>query len=188
MVRKITILYVLEPFLYRPKAALHLAEISKLIKHPHPTVRQDLNFLEEKGLLKKQIKGRLTLYALNLDSPNLTDYLTIAEKNRLIKRCEEELLLKDLVYFLHALLGEQNKALIFGSATESLKKANDVDLLVIGKLNQKKLEAFSEKLDLDIHLINLSKLGTVSEPLRQEIIKKHLLIEGSEEIVRWLLS
>ena len=187
MVRKLTILSVLEPFLAKPKDSLHLAEISKSLGQPHPTVRQELNFLEQKGIVKKRIKGRLTLYTLNIDNPNIIDYLVVAEKNRLISRCDTELALKELIGFLHSLLSEQNKALIFGSAVESLKKANDVDMLLTGKLNKQKLDEFSGKFNLKIHLISVRRLKKVSEALRQEIIKKHLVIMGSEEIVRWLL-
>ena len=184
---KITILSVLEPLLTRPKDAIHLAELSKLAGEPHPTLRQHLNYLEQMGVLNKEIKGRLTIYSLNLSNRNIIDYIVIAEKNRLIKRCAQEPLLKELVSFLRTVLDENNKALIFGSAAESLKKANDADILITGKFNSQKLDEFAERFNLKTHLINVKTFANVSEALRLEIVKKHLIINGSEEVTRWLL-
>ena len=187
MVRKITILSVLEPLLKKPKEAIHLAELSKAVGEPHPTLRQRLNFLEQKGVLRKGIKGRLTIYSLNIGNRNIIDYLVIAEKNRILERCDQEPMLKELVGFLRTLLNENNKALIFGSAAESLKNANDVDILITGKFDGQNLEKFAERFNLKTHLINVKALSNVSEALRMEIVKKHLIINGSEEITRWLL-
>ncbi|MBI2142832.1 hypothetical protein HYU20_00635 [Candidatus Woesearchaeota archaeon] len=150
-------------------------------------MRQHLNFLEQKGVLRKGVKGRLTIYSLNLGNRNIIDYLVIAEKNRLLKRCGQEPLLKELVGFLRTLLNENNKALIFGSATESLKKANDVDVLITGKFDSQKLEKFAERFNIKTHAINVKALSNVSEALRLEITSKHLIISGSEEVIRWLL-
>lgn len=187
MVKKITITSALEPFLSKPKERLHLAAISKEIREPHPTVRQWLNALEKLGVLKKAFQGRLTLYSLNFENQNLIDYLVIAEKNRLIKRCDEELVLKELVYHLHILLEENTKAVIFGSATDSLKTAGDIDLLVAGKINEKAITNFSKKFNKELHLICVRNLNGVSKSLKIEIIKKHLIIKGSEDIVRWMI-
>lgn len=188
MVKKLTILNVLEPFLFNPDEKLHLAHIAKELKLPRPTVGKHLNFLERKGLLKKEIKGRLTLYSLRMEASNLLDYLTIAEKSRLIKQCEHELVLRELVRFLQANLGEKNKAAIFGSAAISAKKANDIDLLVSGKFDKDALDKFAERYDIQVHLINVDALKDVNDALKKEILKKHLLIKGSEELLRWLLS
>lgn len=187
MVKKLTILYVLEPFLTSPDESMHIAQISKELNVPNPTVRKHLNLLEKKGLLEKEIKGRLTLYSLRRDASNLIDYLTIAEKSRLIGRCERELVLRELVRFLQASLGEKNKAAIFGSATISARKANDVDLLISGRFDKEALDRFAERYNLEIHLVNVDSLRDVNEALRKEILKKHLLIKGSEELLRWLL-
>lgn len=187
MVKKLTMYYALEPFLSRPKEKLHLAGISREIKEPHPTVRQWLNQLEIKGILKKEFKGRLTLYSLNLDHPSIIDYLTIAEKNKLIRKCEEWLSLKELVYFINSNLGEKVKVLIFGSASEKFNTAEDIDLLLIGKVDIKNIKRFSERLNKELHQIKVSSLSKISKSLKNEVIKKHLLINGSEDFVRWMV-
>ena len=54
----------LEPFL-TTRESLHLLDISRKLKENHATVRKYLNKFEKQGILKKEIKGRLTLYKLN---------------------------------------------------------------------------------------------------------------------------
>ena len=187
MVKKLTILETLEPFLSKPKEKLHLSSISREIKEPHPTVRQWLNLLERKGVLIKQFQGRLTLYSLNLENPNIVDYLVISEKSKLIRNCEKWLTLKELVNFINSNFGEDIKVLVFGSATESFNSAKDIDLLLIGKMNKKLSEDFAKRLNKELHIINVKTLNKVSNSLKQEIIKKHLLIKGSEDFIKWFL-
>jgi DNA-binding transcriptional ArsR family regulator len=186
MVIKVTI-DALEPFLAKPEEKLHLADISCKIKTPHPTARQWLNDLEKKGVLYKEHKGRLTLYSLKKDLPCLTDYLVIAEKKKLIRKCEESLILKEAVNYLEQSLPENTKALIFGSAAENPAKAEDIDLLIIGKCDEAGIRRLGRKLDKEIHLISTKSLEQVTSALKHEIIAKHLLIKGSEDIIRWMI-
>jgi DNA-binding transcriptional ArsR family regulator len=182
MVKKVSIWLTLEPLLYsEPK---HLAEIARELKKSHTTVRKQLAIFERIGLISKERKGRQTFYKLK-HVPLFIDYLTIIEKERLIKRCQEELLLKEIVKFLHKF---KNSFLIFGSAVNSLKKARDIDLLVIGKFNKKEIKVLEEKLNLKFHLINIASLKDINKSLKQEIKKKHLIIQGCEEIIKWLIS
>jgi len=185
MVMKLTMLEALEPFLNNPKEKLHLAEIARKLKSPHPTVRQWLNHLEKKGVLKKQFQGRQTQYSLNLEHRLIIDYLCIAEKSRLVNRCEKEPLLKELVYFLHNHF--RKHVLIFGSAAESLPGAKDIDILVVGRDDSKIFRKFSGKINKEIHLINVDSLDKISNALRHEVIKKHLIISGAEEFIKWML-
>jgi DNA-binding transcriptional ArsR family regulator len=185
MVRKLTIISILEPFLYRPKEKLHLAEISRKTKEPHPTARQWLNLLEKKGVLRKQHKGRLTMYSLNLDSRNLLGYLVIAEKSKMIRKCEKELLLKELNNFVQTTI--KSDVLVFGSAVDSLRSANDIDLLVVGKSEDAAIKNFSKKINKEIHIINVKKFELVSKSLKEEIIRKHLILKGSENALGWMI-
>ncbi len=187
MVNKLTIVRALEPFLSKPKEWLHLAEISRTIKEPHPTVRQWLNQLEKNGVLKKQFKGRLTIYSLNLNNQNIIDYLLVVEKGRLIRQCEKWLVLKELAHFVNSSFGENIKVLVFGSAAEKFDVSEDIDLLIIGKTDIKNIKKFAGRFNKELHIINVSSLVKISKSLKEEIIKKHLLVKGSEDIIRWIL-
>lgn len=177
----------LEPFLYK-KEFLHLTDISRRLNRPHSTVRKYLNFFEKQGILVKNTKGRLTLYKINFSFPLLIDYLVLVEKERLINKCKKDLIINELVSFLHKYLDENNKALIFGSAIINTKKARDIDLLITGKINfAEKIKEFEKKFSVKVHLINIKNLKAINDALREEIMKKHLIIHGSEDIIKWLV-
>ncbi|MCB9358352.1 winged helix-turn-helix transcriptional regulator [Candidatus Woesearchaeota archaeon] len=177
MVNNITI-----PFLSNPYEWLHLADLSRKTNIPHPTARLHLNSLVDDGILEKAKKGKLTLYRLNFDNPNIIDYLVIMEKQVLIDSCKSSLLLKETVELLHSL---EKPCIIFGSFTENPKKANDIDIVLDAKPED--LQKFSQTLNKEFHLIR-KPLQELTPALQQEIIKKHLVVNGIEEYVRWILN
>ncbi|MBU1203843.1 MAG: nucleotidyltransferase domain-containing protein [Nanoarchaeota archaeon] len=187
MVRKRTIWSYLEPFLHTQEE-LHLADISRKLKKPHATTRKYLSYFEKQGILIKKNKGRLNLYKLNSLCPTLTDYLVLAEKEALIRACQKDLLLNELVSLSQKNLNSNNKVLIFGSATENLKGARDIDLLVIGKTKIGPIvKQIGKKIGKEIHLITLKNLKDATPALKEEIRKKHLILQGIEEIIKWLI-
>ena len=183
MVNNITVLSVLEPLLFKQEWT-HLAEISRELKMPHPTARIYLNDFEKQGVVVKQTKGRLTLYKLNYSNPLIIDYILLVEKNRLINKTSKDVLLKEIVSFLHDI---NNPAIIFGSASLNLKNANDIDLIMISNFDKNIFKEFEKKYNIKFHLINLNKLEEISPSLKQEIMKKHLIIQDSENIIKWML-
>lgn len=185
MVNKLTIWSFLEPLLYSQEF-LHLAEISRELKSPHATVRKHLNEFEKQGIVIKKTKGRLTLYKLNYSNPLIIDYLILAEKEKLVRKCQESLILKEIVSFFNEF--ENKEILLFGSVTENTKKANDIDLLIIGDVAKDKIKDFEKKFDLKFHVIDVKSLEQVTKSLKEEIIKKHLIIQGSESIIKWMLQ
>ena len=184
MVKNTTNWLFLEPLLYND--FMYLTEIARKLKKNHSSIRKHLSDFEKKGILNKIIKGRLTMYKINKSFPLIVDYLVIVEKEKLIAKCKSDLLVNEIVSYLHNNLKEDNKALIFGSMVES-KKANDADLLITGEIDEKEIEDFGKKFNIKIHLINTPNLSSLKESLRKEIIKKHLIIKGSEDIIKWLI-
>ena len=184
MVKNITTLSVLEPLLFKEEW-IHLAEISRELKMPHPTARIHLNNFEKEGVVIKQIKGKLTMYKLNYFNPNIIDYIILIEKSRIIKKCSKDLLLKEIISFLYK---QDNQILIFGSASVSLKDANDIDIIIIGEFNRNTFKEFEKKHGIKFHLIHLNKLEDISPALKEEIKKKHLIIQDSEKIIKWMLK
>lgn len=186
MVNKITMWTFLEPLLYKEEF-VHLAEISKKLNKNHSVTRQYLNFFEKQGLLIKKIKGRLTMYKINPDFPLIVDYISLTEKEKLIKKCQRSLLMREIVNFLNNTLDENNKVLIFGSSVDDSKEPNDIDILITGKFNEDRIDQFEKKFNIKFHIIKVKNLKSVNESLRKEIIKKHLIIQGVENAVRWLI-
>jgi len=184
MVNKLTIASYLEPFL-NTEGEIHLSELARKVGKNHTVVRLYANALEKQGILEKKLIGRLTMYKLK-SSPILLDYLVIAEKEKLIAQCQRDLILKEIVGFLHDILNSENKALIFGSAIINARKAGDIDILITGKFDDSKLKELEKRLNVEIHLIN-QNLSNITSTLKKEILTKHLIIQGSEEVIRWLI-
>ena len=182
MVKKVSIWLTLDPLLYSGEK--HLAEIARELHKPHTTVRKQLAVFEKLGLVDKRKVGRQKFYKIK-KVPLLIDYLTIIEKERLVEKCNKELILKEIVEEFHNF---KNKVVLFGSAVYSAKKANDIDLLVIGNFNEKNANKLEKMLNIKIHMIRINHLEEVSDELKEEIRKKHLLIQGSEDVIRWLIS
>jgi len=43
-----------------------------------------------------------------------------------------------------------------------------------------------KSLNIKIHLINVNSLSKITATLRNEIIKKHMIINKTDELIRWL--
>lgn len=186
MVNKLTISSYLDPFLNN-RDFIHLSELARKLGKNHTVVRLYMNKLEKQGVLEKKIVGRLTMYKLK-PSVVLIDYLCLAEKEKLIAKCQKDIILKEIVGFLHENLTEHNKCLIFGSATIDSRKAGDIDLLIAGKIDfESKLKDLEKRLNIDIHLMNTKDLNSITPTLKKEIFTKHLIIQGCEEIIKWLI-
>ena len=184
MVNKQTIWTFLEPLMYAEEF-IHLAEISRELKSPHATVRQYLNWFEKEGIVIKQIKGRLTIYKINYSNPLIIDYLILAEKDKLVRKLYNDLLMKEIVSFLHNI--NLDTIIIFGSSVKNTKSINDIDLVVIGK-KETNFKDFEKKFNVKFHIINVNKLEEINESLKREIRKKHLIIENSEKVIKWMLK
>lgn len=185
MVENVSIWLTLEPLLLS-KEAKHLAQISRELGKPHPTVRKHLNFFESKGVVTKEKKGRQTLYQLKASNPLIVDYWSVVEKERLLKACKKDLLMQEVVAFLHTL--DVDQAVIFGSAVGGTETANDIDVLLVGEPDEAAVEGFEHKFKVSFHIIDVPSLGDVSSELKGEVLKKHLIVEGTEEVVKWMLE
>ncbi|HLC55343.1 MAG TPA: hypothetical protein VJJ75_02295 [Candidatus Nanoarchaeia archaeon] len=193
MAKIITIWRALEPMLYSDDFT-HLADIARKLRLHHTTVRKYLGTFEEEGIIIKKIKGRLTLYKLNEANPLLKDYLQIIEKERLVNQCLENKLLREIVGFFHAVASGW-KVVMFGSAVENIKKANDIDILLVGNGHKiemiafyREMRAFKSKWGIDVQVVHCKDFSEVNKPLKREIRKKHLFIEGAEETIQWMLE
>lgn len=184
MVKKLPNYHVLRPFLSKPLDSLHLAAISRELGLPHPTIRIWLEKFVEIGVLKKKIKGKMTEYKLNLEHQNIVDNLTVTEKLILIEKCEDSLVLRETV---NHIMQNSDRSLIFGRASTDFSAANDIDILIIGKYNEKKIIECEKRVNKEFHIISVPNMHKISKTLKNEIIKKHLLIKGSEEFIGWFI-
>ncbi len=183
MVEKITKWSYLEPLLFK-RDFIHLAEISKKIGKNHSVVRKYLNYFEEQGIIKKKKLGRMSLYKFNLENFLIIEVISLVEKERVVFSAED-LILRELIGALQAFINL--KIVLFGSFVENPRKAKDIDLLVVGKCDEESIKNIGKKIGKKIHLIAVKNLGEVSDSLKEEIKGKHLILNGVEEIIKWLI-
>lgn len=186
MVNKLTIWSYLEPFLYT-REFLHLSDVSRKIGKNHTVVRLYLNKLEKQGILEKKIIGRMTLYKIKI-SPLLIDYLCLAEKEKLVAKCQKDLVIKEIIGFLHNYLNEDNKAFLFGPGVIDVKKAKSLDIVITGELNLgEQIKELEKRLNLKFHIINTQNLESIKDSIKKDILSKHIIVQGTEAIVTWLV-
>jgi hypothetical protein len=186
MVNKLTIWAYLEPLLYT-REFMHLSDIARKLNKNHTVVRLYLNLLEKQGILEKKIIGRMTMYKIKI-SPLLIDYMVLAEKEKLISKCQKDLVLKEIIGFFHNYLNENNKAILFGSATIDARKAEDMDIIITGKMDfEDKIPELEKRLSIKFHILNVKNLESIKDTLKKEILAKHLIIQGAEELLTWLI-
>lgn len=179
MVKKMTKWNYLEPFLFT-KEKLHLEEISSKVAQNHTTVRNHLNAFAQEGFLRVSQKGRLTLYEVNKDFPLCIAYLSIAEKEFLIKQSHDPIF-KELLSDLHTI--STRPLILFGSVVTDYRKAEDIDIICLENIDIKPLETKYRK---SFHILQVNDLKNISDALKVEIMKKHIVVNGVEEVVKWL--
>ena len=188
MVRKITIWYVLLPYLLNYKRNLLLADFEKELKIPHQTISKYLKQLTNEKILKTEKKEKHTIYSMNFKNFKVCDYLSISEKIKTFKLITESQLLKRFYESLSNFFFETS-FLIFGSFAEKLK-GNDIDLLIIGKYNKElkeTIKSFSLTYGIEIHNVP-TNLDNLTPAFIQEIAKKHIMINNSDLFVTFLIK
>ena len=83
----------------------------------------------------------------------------------------------------------KNCFIIFGSAVNKLQTDSDIDLLIIGKKDVKKIiQDFENIYNKEIHLCQISNLNEISAVFLKEIYKKHLILNKTEDIIRFFVE
>lgn len=181
MVNKQTKWFYLQPFLFT-RESLHLLDISRKLNENHATVRKYLNNFAKEGFLKISQKGRLTLYQINFDFPLLIDYLIIAEKEFLVFKCSQNKIFKELISDLQKI--SHKPLVVFGSSVSNFSQAKDLDIIHLEDLDFKDIDM---KYNKKTHSLKVKSLKDITLTLKEEILKKHIIINGSEEVIKWLV-
>lgn len=185
MVRKITKFDVIIQFVSNYDKKYYLRELSSALKKPHQTIKPYAEELVEERILVKTQRKNIVEYSLNFKNKQIYDYLVVAEKERMIKRLNKDILLKVLFEKLSDFFSN-NTFLIFGSSTKKIQKNSDIDLLVIGKSDiNKTINEFEEIYNKKIHKIQINNLDKLNKTLIKEIYKKHLIFNNTEQIIRF---
>jgi predicted nucleotidyltransferase len=185
MVRKITKTKVVSQFVNDYAKRYYLRELAVLLKKPHQTIKPYVEELVKEGILAKNQRKGIIEFNLNFKNKNVYDYIVISEKENLMEKLEEEGILKMLHEKLSPYFAD-NTFVIFGSAVNKIEKNSDIDLLMIGKADiNKVIKEFLEVYNKRLHKIQITDLNKLTPALIKEIYKKHLILNNTEQIVRF---
>jgi predicted nucleotidyltransferase len=130
---------ILTLFLLSPDRDLHIREIVRLLQENINAVRRELNNLEETGLLKSALKGNMKIYTLNKEMPLYEELTSMVLKTEGVAKILKEHLNE---------LGTIQYAFIYGSFANNTAQINsDIDLFIIGTINEKKLISVLHELE-----------------------------------------
>jgi len=113
-----------------------------------------LKKLEKNQILIKELIGKSAIFKINFDNDYVLDMIAflLSDEANKFKRWKDE---------FKELSGENKVVMIYGSVLVNYSKANDIDLMIIGKSNLSVNKVIMEKqkiLPKKIHLISISEL------------------------------
>jgi len=182
--------------LYRANylAQFHVREIARLIKKNHATLLPHLKSLERDKILAVKTVGKNKLYSLNLKNIIAKNYIAISEIAAANALMEEIFLIKKITLEIFN-LNLKGTIILFGSyAKKTFKEDSDIDLFYLGKNTDKDIEniksvgkIYGKAINVKRSTLNNFETGLrKKDPLIIEIIKKHILLQNSEQFINEL--
>ena len=172
---------------------LHGSLIAQKIPISQPTVSRKLEELEKSGFLNYKMEGKNKVYYPNLDNPNTQTRLELGEihhKVNFLRRNPQIQVIWDTLKKNEAVKGT---VIMFGSyAKGQAKKDSDIDLLVVGDVDKKKIREIEQEYDKKINIQRVSSIEDIDdalqkgEPLIKEILDNHVVLSGAEAFVELL--
>ena len=177
---------VAEEFLRYDNSGLTGSFIAKKRKINQKTVSNWLKKLEGQTILKSKIQGKNKLYFLNLDNfAMVRDFVLAAEHLKTLQYYKKNPVIKEICEKISVFI--LGSGIIFGSYAKGInKKGSDLDILVIGKADEKRIKNISNRYNIDINLKIYP--GLEKDLLINEVIKDHIIIKGTEDFVRGSLK
>lgn len=134
---------ILNLFMMNPGQDFFLREISRLTHENINAIRRELKNLEDLGLLKSKKQGNMKYFSINTEYPIYPELRSIIMKNEGVSKSLRELL---------AEIGDIELAFIYGSfASGEADKGSDLDLFLVGSVDEDQLLREISKLEGDIN-------------------------------------
>lgn len=175
-------------------AHFHVREMAKLIDKSHVTLLPHLNALDEAAILTSKSVGKNKVYSLNMENIITKHYLALSEIATTTSFLGEVFLIKRLTTQIHR-LDTTGTIILFGSyAKRSFDDESDIDLFLLGPVDDEALRPIKEVGRTYAKSIN-SKRSTMKsfaaglrrgDPLIMEIIKNHIILENPAPFINSL--
>ena len=177
---------LLSLFLTHPEEKFYIRQLERLVSEPVGAIQRELPKLEKMGLIKVEISGRRKNYFLDKTCPIKEELKSIILKTIALGERIKELTkeTKNIKY-----------AFIYGSVAKGEEDIrSDIDLMVIGNINeiklQKKIQQTESKISRTINytLMNIEEFKkrlNEKEPFLMRILRERKIeIIGSEDEIR----
>ena len=179
--------------LYRTnfEASLHARAIGKLLSTSHMTLFPYLMRLEELKILNSTIVGRNKQYTLNKENILTKYYLVATEQFVTLEFLEKNFLIQKLAEHLNG-IDLASPLILFGSYAKGYaNEQSDIDLFVLGKINEnhlvylKKFEAtYGKQINVKTASTENFEAGLWSgDILIREVIKDHIVLSNPDPFV-----
>lgn len=179
-------IWVFEEFLKDFNTKLTGSFIAKKKKLNQKTVSNYLNKLEKEAILRSKTQGKNKLYFLNPDNKEIVkNFIISVEHLRTIDFYRKHILIKEIAEKIQPFI--KGTAVIFGGYVKGTQKQDsDLDILIIGKCNEKEISTISKTYKMEISLKIYPKLE--QDILTKEVIKNHIIIKNTEQLIGDILN
>ncbi len=158
---------ILKVFLNSPTESFGLREIARLTNLSPPSVINYFKDLEKSNLIKRILRKNIPVYTAMRDNPEFILYKKISIIFELNKSKLTDYLWNSLSPEAIILYGSHAKG-------ESIEDS-DIDLFVLGKEKNLKLDTFEKKLNKKIHILFKTSLKKISNELKNNILNGIIL-------------
>ena len=145
------------------------------------SIANSLNKLEDLGILNSSTKGNIKFFLLNKKNKVTFDAIMAVEVQKKIEFIEKHHKIKHIFERDNRVVG------IFGSYVRgNYDKHSDLDVFIVGKKKGTDYRKKGSLYDLDISIkyfeeVKFEELYKGNNPLVQEIVKNHVIINGFEK-------
>ncbi len=182
---------ILIPFTNKYSARISATELARETKLPQQTISRYLNDLIKDNLINYDIKGRNKLFYFNFEKQTTKIIFELIENE---KSLSFQLKLNNIANIIDELSNCCESLIIFGSyASMTFHKNSDLDIVVLGKYDKKKIDKVKTRqvIQINEHYISyteFSKLLNKKKYLSIEILKNHLIFGNVSKIVNIFLK
>ena len=164
---------------------LYIREVNRLLNISPRTAQLILNSLESKGVLESIFRGKIKSYFLRKNSTS-KNYLILAESYKTTLFMSNNPIVREIVEKILPLIS--GIGLIFGSyAKGTQNKESDLDIFVIGYIENNKIREISKTYQIEINLVvyPLEKYKSVinKDILVKEVLENHIAIKNIDGFV-----
>lgn len=168
----------------------YIREVEKLLNVSSRTALVTLAKLEKNGLLSSTTRGKIKIYTIN-KSILAREFFVLTEQYKRIQFFNTNHAIKEILEKTDDSF--QGIVVIFGSYAKGIQKEDsDLDLFIVGTVDQKKVIDIGNTYGIDINIksypLTIFEKELQDDILLKEIVENHILIKDAEEFVRKVIQ